>query len=422
MSRFEFKLPDLGEGTVDAEIVEWKVKVGDNVKEDDVIVDVMTDKANIEVPAPVSGTVVSITGEPGDKVPVGATLIVFEVATGAKATASKPVAVAEAAAAPVATRAPPRATKAAQPVASVAERGVEEEVAIAAKATPHAVLTSPSIRRRAREAGLDLTDIHGTGPDGRITAADFDAYLATPRAKPAKVKTVSTGDVEEIKVIGIRRVIAQRLSEAKRNIPHFAYVEEVDITELESLRSHLNEQRDAKLTYLPFLAMALVRVLPEFPQCNAHYDAERGVLQRHRRVHLGVATQTPDGLKVPVVHNAQDLSLWDLSNEIRRVSEAARNNKATKDELSGSTITITSLGRLGGIASTPIINAPEVGIIGVNKALHRPMVVDGAVAIRLMMNLSSSFDHRFVDGYDAAALIQALKERLEHPAAIFIDD
>ena len=223
-------------------------------------------------------------------------------------------------------------------------------------------------------------------------------------------------------MIGIRRVIAQRLSEAKRNIPHFAYVEEVDITELESLRAHLNEKRDAKLTYLPFLAMALVRALPEFPQCNAHYDAERGVLQRHRRVHLGVATQTPDGLKVPVVHDAQDLSLWDLSNEIRRVSEAARTNKATKDELSGSTITITSLGRLGGIASTPIINAPEVGIIGVNKAVQRPMVVAGAVAIRLMMNLSSSFDHRFVDGYDAAALIQALKERLEHPAAIFIDD
>ena len=222
-------------------------------------------------------------------------------------------------------------------------------------------------------------------------------------------------------MIGVRRVIAQRLSEAKRNIPHFAYVEEVDVTELESLRAHLNEQRDANLTYLPFLALALVRVLPEFPQCNAHYDAERGVLQRHRRVHLGVATQTPDGLKVPVVHDAQELSLWDLAREIRRVSDAARNNKATKDELSGSTITITSLGRLGGIASTPIINAPEVGIIGVNKAVQRPMVVAGAVAIRLMMNLSSSFDHRFVDGYDAAALIQALKEQLEHPATIFID-
>ena len=418
MSRFEFKLPDLGEGTVDAEIVEWKVKAGDQVKEDDVIVDVMTDKANIEVPAPVSGTVVSTTGEPGDRVPVGSTLIVFEVASAAKVAVKPVAALLEVEAAPVATTtAPLRAAKSAQRATPAAERAPAP-----VKPSPHAVLTSPSIRRRAREAGIDLMEIHGSGADGRITAADFDAHVATPRAKSAKAtKTVATGDVEEIKVIGVRRVIAQRLSESKRNIPHFAYIEEVDITELESLRAHLNEKRDAKLTYLPFLALALVRVLPEFPQCNAHYDAERGVLQRHRRVHLGVATQTPDGLKVPVVHNAQELSLWDLSNEIRRVSDAARNNKATKDELSGSTITITSLGRLGGIASTPIINAPEVGIIGVNKAVQRPMVVAGAVAIRLMMNLSSSFDHRFVDGYDAAALIQALKERLEHPAAIFID-
>ncbi|HTK99872.1 MAG TPA: dihydrolipoamide acetyltransferase family protein [Pseudomonadales bacterium] len=414
MSRFEFKLPDLGEGTVDAEIVEWKVKVGDQVKEDDVIVDVMTDKANIEVPSPVSGTVLETTGEPGDLVPVGSTLIVFEVAAGAKV-AVKPVVVAETAAAPVATTVrPTKPTKSARPAA--------ERTTAAAMSTPQAVLTSPSIRRRAREAGIELTEIHGSGPDGRITQADFDAHVAKPRAKSAKAtKAVVTGDVEEIKIIGVRRVIAQRLSEAKRSIPHFAYVEEVDVTELESLRAHLNDQRDANLTYLPFLAMALVRALPEFPQCNAHYDAERGVLQRHRRVHLGVATQTPDGLKVPVVHNAQELSLWDLAREIRRVSDAARNNKATKDELHGSTITITSLGRLGGIASTPIINAPEVGIIGVNKAVQRPMVVAGAVTIRLMMNLSSSFDHRFVDGYDAAALIQTLKEHLEHPATIFID-
>ena len=414
MSRFEFKLPDLGEGTVDAEIVEWKVKVGDQVKEDDVIVDVMTDKANIEVPSPVSGTVLETTGEPGDLVPVGSTLIVFEVAAGAKVTV-KPVVVAETAAAPVATTARPT-----KPTKSV--RPAVEGTTAAAMSTPQAVLTSPSIRRRAREAGIELTEIHGSGPDGRITQADFDAHVAKPRAKSAKAtKAVVTGDVEEIKIIGVRRVIAQRLSEAKRSIPHFAYVEEVDVTELESLRAHLNEQRDANLTYLPFLAMALVRALPEFPQCNAHYDAERGVLQRYRRVHLGVATQTPDGLKVPVVHNAQELSLGDLAREIRRVSDAARNNKATKDELHGSTITITSLGRLGGIASTPIINAPEVGIIGVNKAVQRPMVVAGAVTIRLMMNLSSSFDHRFVDGYDAAALIQTLKEHLEHPATIFID-
>ena len=224
-------------------------------------------------------------------------------------------------------------------------------------------------------------------------------------------------------MIGLRRVIAQRMSEAKRNIPHFAYVEELDVTELESLRRHLNSrlaQGAPSLTYLPFLALALVRVLRDFPQCNAHYDAERGVIVRHRSVHLGVATQTPDGLKVPVVHEAQALTLWDLAAEMRRVSEAARTNKAKREELTGSTITITSLGKLGGIASTPIINAPEVAIIGVNRAIERPVVVDGAIAIRRTMNLSSSFDHRFVDGYDAAAMIQALKECLEHPATIFI--
>src|SRR5580692_4433441 len=215
------------------------------------------------------------------------------------------------------------------------------------------------------------------------------------------------------------------MSEAKRNIPHFAYVEELDITELDSLRRHLNRKPPegaGALTYLPFLALALVRVLKDFPQCNAHYDAERGVIVRYAAVHLGVATQTPDGLKVPVVHDAQALTLWDLAAEMRRVSEAARSNKARREELSGSTITITSLGKLGGIASTPIINAPEVAIIGVNRALERPVVIDGAIAIRLMMNLSSSFDHRFVDGYDAAAMIQALKECLEHPATIFMGD
>ncbi|HYM41121.1 MAG TPA: dihydrolipoamide acetyltransferase family protein, partial [Steroidobacteraceae bacterium] len=229
---------------------------------------------------------------------------------------------------------------------------------------------------------------------------------------------------EEIKVIGLRRLIAQRLSEAKRNIPHFAYVEELDVTELEALRRHLNsklERGAPALTYLPFLGLALVRVLKDFPQCNAHYDAERGVIIRHAAVHLGVATQTPDGLKVPVVRDADRLTLWELAGEIRRVSEAARTNKATREELAGSTITVTSLGRLGGIASTPIINAPEVAIIGVNRAVERPVVRDGAIAIRLTMNLSSSFDHRFVDGYDAAAMIQALKECLEHPATIFID-
>jgi 2-oxoisovalerate dehydrogenase E2 component (dihydrolipoyl transacylase) len=277
-----------------------------------------------------------------------------------------------------------------------------------------------------------LTQLSGTGPNGRILREDFEAFV-TSRSGPRLVRSkpghapanVNDGPpVEEIKVIGLRRLIAQRMSDAKRNIPHFAYVEELDVTELESLRQHLNSKAPAgspSLTYLPFLVAALVRVLRDFPQCNALYDSERGVIIRHRAVHVGVATQTPDGLKVPVVRDAQSLSLWDLASEMRRVTEAARTNKATRDELSGSTITVTSLGKLGGIASTPIINAPEVSIIGVNRAVERPMVYQGAISIRRMMNLSSSFDHRFVDGHDAAAMIQALKERLEHPATIFID-
>ena len=422
MSNYVFKLPDLGEGTVEAEIVNWRVKPGDSVAEDDVLVEVMTEKAAVEVPAPVAGRVLSTTGAPGDMVPVGAELIVIETGTAGAApppAAASPVPpAAPTAGAPAAVRAVPGANGAAAP-AEAAARGAR-------------IATSPAIRRRAHEAGVDLLQVSGSGPNGRIVPKDLEAYVArrgsaptplraAPRAVPGNRAPV--GATEEIKVIGLRRVIAQRMSEAKRNIPHFAYVEELDITELDSLRRHLNRSPPANagaLTYLPFLALALVRVLKAFPQCNAHYDAERGVIVRHAAVHLGVATQTPDGLKVPVVHDAQELGLWELAGEMRRVSEAARSNKATREELSGSTITITSLGKLGGIASTPIINAPEVAIIGVNRAIERPVVIGGAIAIRLTMNLSSSFDHRFVDGYDAAAMIQALKESLEHPATIFM--
>ena len=463
MSRYEFKLPDLGEGTVDAEIVEWKVKAGDHVNEEDTIVDVMTEKATIEVPSPVTGTVVSTTGEPGDLVPVGSVLIVFETDAKAPAQAPEsgaPAAIAAKAAAAPAARAPAAVEMAkAATTSNAAKAGTAKTAARSLSAPPPAkapppkaapstsaaskvakqvrsvapkppastqtsaarVLTSPSIRRRAREAGVDLGDLRGSGVDGRITQADFDEYVNHAEAKPRTAAPPASGDdVDEVKIIGVRRVIAQRLSESAHTIPHFAYVEEIDVTALEALRGHLNAERDANLTYLPFLGLALVRAVADFPQCNAQYDAERGVLMKHRRVHLGVATQTPDGLKVPVVHDAQALSLWDLAHEIRRVADAARDNSATKEELTGSTITITSLGRLGGIASTPIINAPEVAIIGVNKAVQRPMIVDGAVGIRLMMNLSSSFDHRFVDGYDAAALVQALKGYLEQPATIFI--
>ncbi|HTD12801.1 MAG TPA: dihydrolipoamide acetyltransferase family protein [Steroidobacteraceae bacterium] len=434
MSQYVFKLPDLGEGTVEAEIVSWKVKPGDTVAEDDIVVEVMTEKAAVEVPAPVSGRVVSTTGTPGDMVPVGAALIVFETELSAAAGSAG-------AAAAVAT--PPAAQPVAAPARSAAAAGNGAPTARAADpqaafATGGRIATSPAVRRRAHEAGVDLQQVAGSGPNGRIVPKDFEAYVTrraqtqptplrgAPKAVPASARPpVARGTgTQEIKVIGLRRVIAQRMSEAKRNIPHFAYVEELDVTELEALRRHLNaglERGAPPLTYLPFLALALVRVLRDFPQCNAHYDAERGVIVRHGAVHLGVATQTPDGLKVPVVHDAQQRTLWDLAAEMRRVSEAARTNKATRDELTGSTITITSLGKLGGIASTPIINAPEVAIIGVNRALERPVVIDGAIVIRRTMNLSSSFDHRFVDGYDAAAMIQALKECLEHPATIFID-
>ena len=486
MSQFVFKLPDLGEGTVEAEIVGWRVKAGDVVAEDDVIVEVMTEKAAVEVPSPVSGRVVSTTGQPGDMVPVGSALIVFE--TGASAGAADGGATAAAgggtapgargvagvgegagATASSATHAASGATGAAGAsvgagggaaergavarAASVADVGAKVASAPGGGAQSPAtggngaaggahvvahrgrVATSPAIRRRAHEAGVDLRTVPGTGPNGRIVRQDFDTYLEQRGAKgaPANLTQLrpkpapgadSGAETEEIKVIGLRRLIAQRMSEAKRNIPHFAYVEEIDITDLEALRRHLNSKLSPgtpALTYLPFLALALVRVLKKFPQANALYDAERGVIIRHRSVHIGIATQTPDGLKVPVVRDAQARSLWELAVEMRRVSEAARTNKATREELSGSTITITSLGKLGGIASTPIINAPEVAIIGVNRAVERPVVLNGAITVRRMMNLSSSFDHRFVDGYDAAALIQALKEHIEHPATIFID-
>jgi 2-oxoisovalerate dehydrogenase E2 component (dihydrolipoyl transacylase) len=434
LSRFVFKMPDLGEGTVDAEIVAWHAKPGDVVAEDQLIVEVMTDKAAVEVPAPVSGRVVSITGAAGDKVAVGSPLIVFEVGETAAADAAADAAAGAAAADPVASAVAPSsppATAAVVPegvtaAAPAATRGAGSAPATAVAARTGRVMASPANRRRAREAGIDLSTIAGSGPGGRILRGDLAAATAPPAppAPPGATPGVGTDtQTSEIKVIGLRRLIAERMSEAKRNIPHFAYVEEVDVTELESLRLHLNRAPPgdaASLSYLPLVVMALTRVLESFPQCNVLYDAHRGVLVRHRAMHVGIATQTPDGLKVPVVRNAQSLGLWEVAAEIRRLADRARTNKATREELTGSTITVTSLGKLGGIASTPIINAPEVAIIGLNKAVERPVVHHGTVVVRRIMNLSSSFDHRFVDGYDAAAMIQALKELLEHPAAIFI--
>ncbi len=440
MSRYVFKLPDLGEGTVSAEIVGWRVQPGDVVAEEQVLVEVMTEKAAVEVPSPVGGKVVSTTGQPGDMVPVGSELIVFETGEDAATAGTAAVTDRTAGAAPGNGAAvPPGAS------GNGEEHSLSVPAGAAASGTRGRVMTSPAIRRKAREAGIDLRTVHGSGPQGRILRQDLEAHTARSGAiafpvralhgaaaasaaaavRPSRPSERSSGSgaTEEIKVIGVRRLIAQRMSDSKRNIPHFAYVEEVDVTELEALRRHLNGKLKGDvpaLTYLPFLALALVRVIADFPQCNAHYDAERGVIIRHRAVHIGVATQTPEGLKVPVVRDAQSRSLWELAAEMRRVTEAARTNKASREELTGSTLTMTSLGKLGGIASTPIINAPEVSIIGVNRAVERPMVVQGAIAVRRMMNLSSSFDHRFVDGYDAAAMIQALKELLEHPATIFM--
>ena len=421
MSEYVFKLPDLGEGTVESEIGEWNVKIGDHVAEEDIVATMMTDKAAVELSSPVSGRVVSIAGEPGDMVAVGAPLVVFE--TDRATPLDQPVATSSSRDGGAATSGDQEME---QPVREASSR--DQEVVDRKETMPtgnnHKVVTSPAIRRRAKEAGVELSMVPGSGTGGRILRMDFDRFLKARQSGKVSAPVASiAATTTEVKVIGIRRVIAERMAEANREVPHFAYVEEIDITELESLRQHLNNAKtddSTRLTLLPFLGLALVRALRDFPQCNTTYDKDRNVLLRHGAVHLGIATQTPDGLKVPVVRNAEQLSIDELAAEIRRVSEAARNNTAKKEELSGSTITITSLGKLGGIASTPVINLPEVGIIGVNKAVERPMVVNGQVAVRLMMNLSSSFDHRFVDGYDAAAMIQQIKVMLEHPATIFI--
>ncbi|MCB1684407.1 MAG: dihydrolipoamide acetyltransferase family protein [Pseudomonadales bacterium] len=466
MSEYVFKLPDLGEGTVEAEIVAWHVKPGDRVSEGDTIADVMTDKANVEVPAPVTGTVLRTTGEPGDMVAVGDELIAFEVATDTAATpaasaSKKPVPVEKPAPGPApavsrsgenadektheqtegassvpAPSAPAPAPSAPAPSASAPAAPVIEPEAGQVSAQGEAdarIRTSPAIRRHAKEAGISLAGITGTGPRGRILRRDLEAALEG-HAPAAAVAVSGVGPIIERKVIGVRRLIATRLQASKREIPHFAYVEEVDVTALESLRRRLNTGADdgdsnavrrtgagESLTFLPFIAFALMRALKAHPNCNSHFDSERGVLLEYERVHLGIATQTDDGLKVPVVHNASSLGLRALAQEIARVAQAARDGSATRAELGGSTITLTSLGRLGGIVSTPVINAPEVAIIGINKAVKRPMVVDDAITVRLMMNLSSSFDHRFVDGYDAASLIQRMKSFLEEPATLFID-
>lgn len=411
MADYIFKLPDVGEGTAEAEIGDWHVKVGDHVEEEQILVELMTDKAVVEITSPVAGIVLSIHGESGDMGAVGGPLVVFRLDS---AEIASTVSAAESA--PEAPMAAPPA-----PLPEVAA----PVVAVHSLEKPQA---SPAVRRRARELGITLAAVVGTGPSGRITHDDLTAQVGGTSAIPHLTQVAqelrSSGQVKEIRIVGMRRKIAERMQEYKRRIPHITYVEELDLTELEDLRVHLNERKQPdqpKLTILPFFMRALVRALPEFPQLNSRYDDDAGILRCYDDVHIGIATQTPSGLLVPVVRNAQTRSLWDSASELTRLAKAAREGKATRDELSGSTITVTSMGPLGGVSATHIINYPEVAIIGPNKLIERPVVYRGQIAIRKIMNLSSSFDHRIVDGYDAAQFVQRLKQLLEHPATLFLD-
>ena len=414
MAKYVFNLPDVGEGIVEGEIVKWNVKPGDTVKEDEPLVELMTDKATVSIPSSVNGKVVSTTGKPGDMVPVGAELIVFEVkgADGSKPKSKpKPEPVAE----PVPDPEPePRAESVAAPPVSV-------PAPVASTGTKP--LASPAVRRRAREAGIDLSQVSGTGPAGRISHDDMDTFISGGGRLAAVQSGVKMTGVEEVPVIGLRRKIAEKMATSKRSAAHFSYFEEVDITALESLRQHLNSTRaenQPKLTYLPFIIQGLIRAVRKFPQCNALYDEEKGIVFRHQAVHVGISTQTEDGLMVPVIKHAEARDVWDTANELVRVTTSAREKTATIDELTGSTITITSLGAMGGLGATPIINHPEVSIVSIHAARDQAVVREGEIVVRKMMNLASSFDHRIIDGYDGALLIQELKSMLEYPATIFM--
>ncbi|MDR9784494.1 dihydrolipoamide acetyltransferase family protein [Rhizobium redzepovicii] len=408
MGEFIIKMPDVGEGVAEAELVEWHVKAGDPVREDMVIAAVMTDKATVEIPSPVSGTVIWLAGEIGDRIAVKAPLVRIE--TAGEADEAQPVQISQ---------------------ARVAET-TKVEIAKPAPAAPAPAaapvekpLAAPSVRLLAREGGVDLRQVQGTGPAGRILREDVEQFLSQGAA-PATVKNglARKTATEEIKLTGLRRRIAEKMVLSTSRIPHITYVEEVDMTALEELRATMNsERREAhpKLTVLPFLMRALVKAISEQPEVNATFDDDAGIITRHGAVHIGIATQTPAGLTVPVVRHAEARGIWDCAAEMNRLAGAARTGTATRDELSGSTITISSLGALGGIVSTPVINHPEVAIIGVNKIATRP-VWDGTQFVpRKMMNLSSSFDHRIIDGWDAATFVQRVRTLLETPALIFIE-
>lgn len=427
MGTHVIKMPDIGEGIAEVELVEWHVQVGDEVHEDQLLAEVMTDKATVEIPSPVSGKIIALGGVPGQVMAVGGELIRLEVeGHGNYKEAAQPKAQEEAPAQPEAKPAP--VVDAPKPAPRVESKPVAPAARPAPSPAPRRApgekpLASPAVRQRARDLGVELQFVQGSGPAGRILREDLEHFLEHGGATIASGYT-ARHDEHQIPVIGLRRKIAQKMAEAKRRIPHFSYVEEIDVTDLEDLRVHLNAKHSAargKLTLLPFIARAMVVALRDFPQLNARYDDDADVITRYGAVHLGVATQSDNGLMVPVLRNAESRDLWGNSAEVARLAEAARHGKASREELSGSTITLSSLGALGGIVSTPVINYPEVAIVGVNRMVERPMVINGQIVVRKMMNLSSSFDHRVVDGMDAAAFIQAVRALLEHPATLFID-
>ncbi len=448
MGQYSIKMPDIGEGIAEVELVAWRVQPGEEVAEDQILADVMTDKATVEIPSPVKGKVLALGGKVGEVMAVGSELIRLEV-EGAGNVKDAPAAPAAAVAPPAQASSPPVTPEGGSMVAptiapTVTSRGtpeteLEHDHAPPQRRSPRPApspptrapgdkpIASPAVRRRAWELGIELQFVHGSGPAGRITQEDLDVYLAS-RGQPMSARTSSAyaerHEEEAVPVIGLRRKIAQKMQEAKRRIPHFSYVEEIDVTELEALRTKLNAKYAAergKLTVLPLIARAVVLAVREFPQMNARFDDEAGVVTRFGAVHLGIATQTPSGLMVPVLQHAEARDLWQTGSEVVRLAEAARSGKASREELSGSTITITSLGPLGGIVTTPVINHPEVAIIGVNRIVERPVIRNGAVVPRLLMNLSSSFDHRVVDGMDAAEFIQAIRAMLESPAMLFVE-
>ncbi|MDO5648132.1 MAG: dihydrolipoamide acetyltransferase family protein [Paracoccus sp. (in: a-proteobacteria)] len=419
-------MPDIGEGIAEAEIAEWLVAVGDVIEKDTPICAVMTDKATVEIPSQVSGKVLHLGGGVGDTLSVGSELIRLEI-DGAgnlsSSAAAKPAAAPAAAAPAPKAAAPAPKPAAAAPAAKPAAKPAAPRAAGRLRPEGEKPLASPSVRNRAREAGIDLRFVRGTGPADRITHDDLDAWIASGGPIPGGASgPAKRDDIEETRVIGLRRKIAERMQAAKRHIPHITIVEEVDVTALEDLRQQLNTDKSrTKLTILPFLMKAMVKAVAEQPALNAHFDDEAGVMRRFGGVHIGIATQTPTGLMVPVVRHAETMTLWDAATEVARVAQAARDGTATRDELSGSTISITSLGALGAISTTPIINRPEVAIVGVNKMMTRPMWDGQGFVPRKVMNLSNSFDHRVIDGWDAAVFVARIKQLLETPALIFVE-